>query len=51
MERYGVTPKKFGLILAGDPLEVDKKGAKILGKDWRKVKHIRWANELKGNYH
>jgi len=45
------TPTKFGLILAGDPLEVDKKGAEILGKDWRKIKHISWANELKGNYH
>jgi len=40
------TPKKFGLILAGDPLEVDKKGAEILGRDWRKIKHISWANKL-----
>jgi len=44
------TPKKFGLILAGDPLGVDKEGAEILGKNWRKIKHISWANELKGNY-
>jgi len=41
------TPEEFGLILAGDPLEVDKKGAEILGRDWRKIKHIRWADELK----
>jgi len=41
------TPEKFGLILAGDPLEVDKKGAEILGKDWRKIKHISWTDELK----
>ena len=41
------TPEEFGLILAGDPLEVDKKGAEILGRDWRKIKHISWADELK----
>ncbi|RLE07711.1 DUF362 domain-containing protein [Candidatus Aerophobetes bacterium] len=40
------TPEKFDLILAGDPIEVDKKGAAILGKDWKKVKHIRWIDEL-----
>ncbi len=33
--------------MAGDPLEVDKKGAEILGKDWRKIKHISWTDELK----
>jgi len=43
------TPEKFNLILAGDPVEVDKKGAEILGKDWREVKHISWAAELRRN--
>jgi len=41
------TPEKFGLLLAGDALEVDKKGAEILGKDWRRVKHIKWVDEFR----
>ena len=39
-------PKKFGLLLAGFPLEVDKKGAEILGYDWRKIRHLVFASEL-----
>ncbi len=44
-EVYG-TAKKFGLLLAGDPLDVDKKGAKILGYNWQDIRHIRFASEL-----
>jgi len=45
-EVYG-TPKEFGLLLAGDPLEVDKKGCEVLGKDWTSIDHIKWAEELR----
>ena len=45
-EIYG-TPKKFGLLLTGDPLEVDKKGCEVLGKNWQSIKHIKWAEELR----
>lgn len=30
-----------GAILAGLPLEIDKQSAKILGKDWRNVPHLK----------
>jgi uncharacterized protein (DUF362 family) len=40
-------PKELNLLLAGDPLEVDKKGALLLGYDWRRVPHLILAEELK----
>jgi len=38
--------KKFNLLLAGSPLEVDKKGAEILGYDWKKRRYLVFASEL-----
>ncbi len=34
-----------GAILAGLPLEIDKQAAKFLGKDWRRIPHIKLVDE------
>jgi len=34
-----------GSILAGMPLEIDKQSAKLLGKDWKEVPHIKLVDE------
>ncbi len=34
-----------GVILAGQPLEMDKQAAKLLGLDWKSVQHIRLVDE------
>ncbi|MBX4196893.1 DUF362 domain-containing protein [Candidatus Pacearchaeota archaeon] len=34
-----------GMILAGQPLEIDKQAAKALGKDWKGVGYIRLVDE------
>jgi len=39
-------PKEIGTLLAGQPLEVDKKGALLLGYDWKRIKHLTLAEEL-----
>lgn len=36
-----VDATQYGVILAGLPLEIDKQGAKLLGKDWKEVGHLR----------
>ena len=35
----------YGLILVGTPLELDKQAAKIIGKEWNKVQHLRLIDE------
>lgn len=35
----------YGAILAGNPLEMDKRAAKLLGKDWKTVAHLRLVDE------
>ncbi len=40
-------PKELNLLLAGNPLEVDKKGALLLGYDWKRIPHLVLADELK----
>ncbi len=42
-------PKEMNLLLAGNPLEVDKKGALLLGYDWKRVPHLALADELERN--
>jgi uncharacterized protein (DUF362 family) len=42
-------PKEMNLLLAGNPLEVDKKGALLLGYDWKRVPHLVLADELEKN--
>lgn len=39
------TPKEFGILLAGDPLGLDKRGAFILGHDWEKIRHLVFIDE------
>ena len=39
-----------GMLLAGQPLEMDKQAAKILGKDWRQIGHLRLADDSFANY-
>lgn len=34
-----------GKILAGQPLEVDKQSAKLLGKEWKSIDHLRLLDE------
>jgi len=34
-----------GLIIAGLPIEVDKQAAKLLGKDWKSVSHLKLIEE------
>jgi len=34
-----------GFILAGNPLDIDKQAAKILGKDWKSIAHLRLVDE------
>ena len=42
--KYG---KEKDILMAGDPLEVDKRGALILGHNWKKIPHLIFADELK----
>ncbi|OGJ16294.1 hypothetical protein A3K73_01085 [Candidatus Pacearchaeota archaeon RBG_13_36_9] len=42
-------PKEMSLLLAGNPLKVDKKGALLLGYDWKRVPHLVLADELEKN--
>ena len=39
--------KEFNTLLAGNPLEVDKRGALLLGYDWKRVHYLVLADELK----
>lgn len=39
-------PKEIGLLLAGKPLEVDKRGALLLGYDWKRIPHLVFAESL-----
>jgi len=40
------SPREFKILLAGDSLELDKRGAAILGHDWDKVRHLVFIDEL-----
>jgi len=42
-------PKKIGKLIAGSPLDVDKRGAELLGHEWRRIKHIVLAEKLAKN--
>jgi uncharacterized protein (DUF362 family) len=35
----------YGVLLAGKPLELDKQAARIVGKDWRTIQHLRLIDE------
>ena len=35
-----------GFILAGQPLETDKHAAKLLGKNWKEVAHLKLIDDL-----
>lgn len=35
----------YGIVLAGKPLELDKQAAKVMGKDWRAIQHLRLIDE------
>ncbi|MEK6855892.1 MAG: DUF362 domain-containing protein [Nanoarchaeota archaeon] len=39
-----------GVILLGDPIEVDKRASALMNKDWRQIQHIRLADESISNY-
>lgn len=41
--------KELNTLLAGKPLEVDKRGAFLLGHDWKRIPHLVLAEELKNN--
>lgn len=41
--------KEIGILIAGEPLEVDKRGAFLLGHDWKRVPHLVLADELKSS--
>lgn len=43
-----VDASAYGVILAGLPLEIDKQGAKLLGKDWKDVAHLRLVDKSDG---
>lgn len=34
-----------GAILLGDPIEIDKQAAKLLGKDWGQIQHLKLIDE------
>jgi uncharacterized protein (DUF362 family) len=40
-----VDASEMGVILAGLPLEIDKQGAKLLGKDWKEIHHLKLLDE------
>lgn len=40
-----VDAHSYGALLAGQPLEVDKQAAKLLGMDWKGVAHLRLIEE------
>lgn len=40
-----VDASSYGVILAGLPLEIDKQGAKLLGKNWKEVSHLKLLDE------
>jgi uncharacterized protein (DUF362 family) len=39
--------KQLDILLAGEPLAVDKKGVLLLGHDWKRVPHLVLADKLK----
>lgn len=38
-----------GFVMLGDPIEMDKQGAKLLGKDWRSIQHLKLIDESHAN--
>lgn len=40
-----VDASERGLILAGNPIDVDEQCAKLLGKNWREIQHLRLIKE------
>ena len=40
-----IDASKYGQILAGLPLDVDKNAAKLLGKDWKSIHHLKLIEE------
>lgn len=40
-----IDASKQGLLLAGQPMEMDKQAAKVLGKDWKSVQYLRLLDE------
>lgn len=40
-----VDASKQGFILAGQPLEIDKQSAKLLGRDWKSIQYLRLLDQ------
>ena len=40
-----IDASKQGHIIAGLPIEIDKTAAKLLGKDWRSIQHLKLAHD------
>ena len=38
----------YGMVLAGKPLDLDKEAARIMGKDWRALQHLRLIDRPDG---
>ena len=38
-----------GVILTGNPLEMDKQASKLVGRDWRTIQHIRFVDDSFSN--
>ena len=43
-----IDASEYGLILTGKPLEMDKQAAKLLGRDWKTIGHLRLIDESFG---
>ena len=41
-----VDASEKGLLLAGQPIEMDKQGAKLLGREWKSISYIRMLDDL-----
>ncbi len=40
-----IDASKHGYIIAGLPIEIDKSAAKLLGKDWKSIQHLKLAHD------
>ncbi len=46
MPEFGIIDaSEKGVIFAGQPLEIDKQAAKLVGLDWKSVRHLRLVDE------
>ena len=38
-----------GTVMLGDPIEMDKQAARLLGKDWKAIQHLKLIDESHAN--